>query len=88
MGEAAALSLSKGMRRGQDSPVDRSQKRPGWEPWSRREDRVSLPILQLSTLNLKKGKQKYSILANSKESITANRPISMSAREERFEKSW
>jgi hypothetical protein len=28
VGESAALSLSKGMRRGQNSPIDKSQKRP------------------------------------------------------------
>jgi hypothetical protein len=30
--EAAALSLSKGMRRGQNSPMDKSLKRPGRLP--------------------------------------------------------
>jgi hypothetical protein len=37
MGETAALSLSKGMRRGQDSPVDKSLKKPAREPWSVRK---------------------------------------------------
>jgi hypothetical protein len=34
MGETAAQSLSKGMRRGQDSPVDMLLKRPAREPWN------------------------------------------------------
>jgi hypothetical protein len=38
MGEAAALSLSKGMRRGQDSPVNKSLKKPAREPRNERKD--------------------------------------------------
>ena len=38
MGEAAALSLLKGMRRGQNSPVDKSLKRPAREPRNGRKD--------------------------------------------------
>jgi hypothetical protein len=38
MGETAALSLSKGMRRGQDSPVNKSLKKPAREPWNERKD--------------------------------------------------
>jgi hypothetical protein len=34
VGETAALSLSKGMRRGQDSPMDKLLKRPTREPWN------------------------------------------------------
>jgi hypothetical protein len=37
MGETAALSLSKGMRRGQVSPVNKSLKKPAWEPWNERK---------------------------------------------------
>jgi hypothetical protein len=37
MGETAALSLSKGMRRGQDSPVDKSLKKQAREPWNERK---------------------------------------------------
>jgi hypothetical protein len=33
-GEAAALSLSKGMRRGQNSPVDKLLERLGRETWN------------------------------------------------------
>jgi hypothetical protein len=33
MGETAAQSLSRGMRRGQNSPVDTLLKRPAREPW-------------------------------------------------------
>ena len=36
MGETAALSLSKGMRRGQGSPVNKSLKKPAREPWNER----------------------------------------------------
>jgi hypothetical protein len=38
MGEAAALSLSKGMRRGQVSPVGKSLKKPAREPRNERKD--------------------------------------------------
>ncbi|MFO8165722.1 MAG: hypothetical protein R6T98_14470 [Desulfatiglandales bacterium] len=34
MGEPAAPSLSRGMRRGQNSPVDTLLKRPAREPWN------------------------------------------------------
>jgi len=37
MGETAALSLSKGMRRGQDSPVDKLLKKQAREPWNERK---------------------------------------------------
>jgi hypothetical protein len=37
MGETAALSLSKGMRRGQDSPVNKSLKKQAREPWNERK---------------------------------------------------
>jgi len=36
MGETAALSLSKGMRRGQVSPVNKSLKKQAREPWNER----------------------------------------------------
>jgi hypothetical protein len=37
MGETAALSLSKGMRRGQGSPVNTSLKKQVREPWDERK---------------------------------------------------
>jgi len=37
MGETAALSLSKGMRRGQESPVNKLLKKPAREPWNERK---------------------------------------------------
>jgi hypothetical protein len=37
MGETAALSLSKGMRRGKDAPVNKSLKKPAREPWNERK---------------------------------------------------
>jgi len=37
MGETAALSLSKGMRRGQESPVNKSLKKQVREPWNERK---------------------------------------------------
>jgi len=37
VGEAAALSLSNGMRRGQYSPVNKPLKKPAREPWSERK---------------------------------------------------
>jgi hypothetical protein len=37
MGKTAALSLSKGMRRGQDSPVNKSLKKQAREPWNERK---------------------------------------------------
>ena len=46
VGETAALSLSKAMRRGQDSPADKSQKRPAREP---RNDRKVPMILYQRT---------------------------------------
>jgi hypothetical protein len=36
MGETAALSLSKGMRREQNSPVNKPLKKPAREPWNER----------------------------------------------------
>ena len=43
MGETAALSLSKGMRRGQDSPVNKSLKKQAREPWNERNGFMVLP---------------------------------------------
>ena len=40
MGETAAPSLSRGMRRGQDSPVNKSLKKPAREPWNERKAAV------------------------------------------------
>jgi hypothetical protein len=37
MGETAALSLSKGMRRGQGSPVNKLLKKQAREPWNERK---------------------------------------------------
>jgi hypothetical protein len=37
MGETAALSLSKGMRRGKNSPVNKSLKKQAREPWNERK---------------------------------------------------
>ena len=37
MGETAALSFSKGMRRGQDSPVNKALKKQAREPWNERK---------------------------------------------------
>ena len=37
MGETAAQSLSRGMRRGQDSPVNKSLKKQAREPWNERK---------------------------------------------------
>jgi len=37
MGETAALSLSKGMRRGQVSPVNKPLKKQAREPWNERK---------------------------------------------------
>jgi hypothetical protein len=44
MGEAAALSLSKGMRRGQASPVNKSLKKQAREPWNERKGFMVSPI--------------------------------------------
>jgi hypothetical protein len=44
MGETAALSLSKGMRRGQDSPVNKSLKKQAREPWNERKGFMVWPI--------------------------------------------
>jgi hypothetical protein len=44
MGETAALSLSKGMRRGQGSPVNKSVKKQAREPWNERKGFIVLPI--------------------------------------------
>jgi hypothetical protein len=44
MGETAALSLSKGMRRGQVSPVNKSLKKPVREPWNERKGFMISPI--------------------------------------------
>jgi len=43
MGEAAALSLSKGMRRGQVSPVNKPLKKQAREPWNERNGFRALP---------------------------------------------
>jgi len=37
MGETAALSLSKGMRRGQVCPVNKALKKQAREPWNERK---------------------------------------------------
>ena len=37
MGETAALRFLKGMRRGQDSPVNKSLKKSAREPWNERK---------------------------------------------------
>jgi hypothetical protein len=37
MGETAALSLSEGMRRGQDSPLNKLLKKQAREPWNERK---------------------------------------------------
>ena len=37
MGETAAPSLSRGMRRGQESPVNKPLKKPAREPWNERK---------------------------------------------------
>ncbi|UCE34458.1 MAG: hypothetical protein JSV40_00565 [Deltaproteobacteria bacterium] len=37
MGETAALSLSKGMRRGKNSPVNKPLKKQAREPWNERK---------------------------------------------------
>jgi hypothetical protein len=37
MGETAALSLSKGMRKGQGSPVNKLLKKQAREPWNERK---------------------------------------------------
>ena len=44
MGETAALSLSKGMRRGQESPVTKQLKKQAREPWNERNGFMVLPI--------------------------------------------
>jgi hypothetical protein len=44
MGETAALSLSKGMRRGKNSPVNKSLKKQAREPWNKRNDFIALPL--------------------------------------------
>ncbi|UCH07688.1 MAG: hypothetical protein JSV55_01430 [Deltaproteobacteria bacterium] len=44
MAETAALSLSKGMRRGQDSPVNKSLKKQAREPSNERKGFMVLPI--------------------------------------------
>ena len=44
MGETAALSLSKGMRRGQDSPVNKPLKKQAREPWNERKGFMVLAI--------------------------------------------
>jgi len=36
MGETAALSIAKGMRRGQNSPVNKVLKKQAREPWNER----------------------------------------------------
>ena len=55
MGETAALSLSKGMRRGQDSPVNKLLKKPAREPWNERKGFMACasfnaPYLMLSVV--------------------------------------
>ena len=46
MGETAALSLSKGMRRGQDSPVNKALKKPAREPWNERKDFMACSMFE------------------------------------------
>jgi hypothetical protein len=63
MGETAALShsasnswprgLSKGMRRGQDSPVNKSLKKQAREPWN---ERKGFTALHVSIENVLRGK--------------------------------
>ncbi|UCE35327.1 MAG: hypothetical protein JSV40_05340 [Deltaproteobacteria bacterium] len=54
VGETAALSLSKGMRRGQDSPADKLQKRPAREPWNRRKAPL-IPVTELEKSKMIRG---------------------------------
>jgi hypothetical protein len=44
MGETAAPSLSRGMRRGQDSPVNKSLKKQAREPWNERKGFMAVPF--------------------------------------------
>jgi hypothetical protein len=44
VGETAALSLSKGMRRGQGSPVNKLLKKQAREPWNERKGFMAVPI--------------------------------------------
>jgi len=44
MGETAALSLSKGMRGGQESPVNKPLKKQAREPWNERKGFMVLAI--------------------------------------------
>ena len=52
MGETAALSLSKGMRRGQDSPVNKSLKKPAHEPRNERKDFMACACFNANYLML------------------------------------
>jgi hypothetical protein len=45
MGETAAPSLSRRMRRGQNSPIHKSLKKPAREPRNERKDFMALPRL-------------------------------------------
>jgi hypothetical protein len=47
MGETAALSPLKGMRRGQESPVNKSLKKPAREPWNERKGFMALPVRRI-----------------------------------------
>jgi len=49
MGETAALSLSKGMRRGQVCPVNKALKKQAREPWN---ERNGFMVLAISIENL------------------------------------
>ena len=50
MGETAALSLSKGMRRGQGSPVNKSLKKLAREPRNERKDFMAYAYYTLDCL--------------------------------------
>ncbi|UCH07162.1 MAG: hypothetical protein JSV55_13985 [Deltaproteobacteria bacterium] len=47
MGETAALSLSRGMRRGKGSPVDKSLKKQAREPWNERKGFMALRVRRI-----------------------------------------
>jgi hypothetical protein len=50
MGETAALSLSKGMRRGQGSPVNKSLKKQAREPWNKRKGLMAYVLVSICTV--------------------------------------
>jgi len=49
MGETAALFFE-GMRRGQDSPVNKSLKKPAREPWNERKGFTAYALVSMSTV--------------------------------------